>query len=148
MNLPPIIFERINDLLQADLKAKKVLMDLADEQQIEQYAFCKFGGYNQHADINTNGEFAFDHWDCPLRGTGECPIDEALCPSPSLMGALVTTREREVAQLTAQGLLDKEIADRLGISPNTVHVHMRSIREKTGLLSKTDITREVIHQNL
>jgi len=147
-DLPSEVTDRIGELLEADIHAQHVLVDFREEEKLEQFAFCKFGGYNQHADLLPNGDTAYDHWDCPLRGTGQCTIGESLCPRPALMGAVVTRREREVAQLTAEGLLDKEIADRLGIAPNTVHVHMRSLREKTGLLSKTDITREVIHQNL
>ncbi len=45
----------------------------------------------------------------------------------------LTPREREIAQLAANGLKNKEIAEALGISPGTVKVHLMHIFEKTGV---------------
>lgn len=42
----------------------------------------------------------------------------------------LTTREREVLDLLAKGMLYKEIADRLTVSHNTVHTLVRRIYEK------------------
>jgi DNA-binding NarL/FixJ family response regulator len=39
-------------------------------------------------------------------------------------------REREVLTLVAEGLSDKEIADRLVLSPHTVHRHVANVRTK------------------
>ena len=44
----------------------------------------------------------------------------------------LTPREREVAQLVADGLTNAEIADRLGISVGTVKDHVHHILERTG----------------
>jgi DNA-binding NarL/FixJ family response regulator len=53
-------------------------------------------------------------------------------------GALgeLTTRELEVLQLVAQGLSDAEIADRLVVSPHTVHRHVANVRSKLRLPSR------------
>ena len=59
----------------------------------------------------------------PGEGEGREPID----PLESL-----TPKEREVADLVRQGLKNKEIAERLFISPETVKQHLKNIREKTG----------------
>jgi DNA-binding NarL/FixJ family response regulator len=42
----------------------------------------------------------------------------------------LTAREREVLELTVQGLVKKEIADRLGLSYHTVDNHLRSVYTK------------------
>lgn len=44
----------------------------------------------------------------------------------------LTERERQVTALMLDGLSDKEIANRLNLSPNTVCSFTRIIRAKTG----------------
>jgi ATP/maltotriose-dependent transcriptional regulator MalT len=48
----------------------------------------------------------------------------------------LTARELEVLQLVAQGLSDAEIADRLVVSPHTVHRHVANVRSKLRLPSR------------
>ena len=50
----------------------------------------------------------------------------------------LSAREREVLDLLAEGLPYKQIADRLGISPHTVHNHLRSIYGKLHVQSRTE----------
>jgi DNA-binding NarL/FixJ family response regulator len=45
----------------------------------------------------------------------------------------LTTREREVLSLMAEGLTDRGIAQRLYLTPNTVETHIRHIIAKLGL---------------
>jgi DNA-binding CsgD family transcriptional regulator len=45
----------------------------------------------------------------------------------------LTRRETEVLVLIASGLSDREIAERLVLSPHTVHRHVANIRTKLGL---------------
>jgi len=56
---------------------------------------------------------------------------------PDLFSSL-TPREREIAYLTPQGLTNKEIAERISVSPETVKQHLKNIREKTDL-NKADL---------
>lgn len=53
----------------------------------------------------------------------------------------LTPREREVAQLAAEGMTGREIAERLGISLGTARNHIQRAREKLGGLSKRDLKR-------
>ncbi|HEX2619265.1 MAG TPA: response regulator transcription factor, partial [Phototrophicaceae bacterium] len=50
----------------------------------------------------------------------------------------LTPRESEVLQLLAEGLPNKTIAQRLGISPNTVKFHINAILTKLGVQSRTE----------
>ncbi len=52
--------------------------------------------------------------------------------------ALLTDREREVLDHIARGRINKEIADRLGISIHTVDNHIRHIFEKLHVQTRTE----------
>ncbi len=54
---------------------------------------------------------------------------------PEALGEL-TSRELEVMRLVAQGLSDAEIAERLVVSPHTVHRHVANVRVKLRLPSR------------
>jgi DNA-binding NarL/FixJ family response regulator len=53
----------------------------------------------------------------------------------------LTERERQVLQLTAQGLANKQIATELDISDNTVKFHLSSLYAKLGVTSRTEAVR-------
>ena len=50
----------------------------------------------------------------------------------------LTPRETEVAQLVAQALTNRQIADRLFLSERTVESHVRSVLAKRGLTTRTE----------
>lgn len=50
----------------------------------------------------------------------------------------LTPRELEVLQLLAQGLPNKAIAERLGVSSHTVKFHVNAILSKLGARSRTE----------
>jgi DNA-binding NarL/FixJ family response regulator len=59
----------------------------------------------------------------------------------SLDGGGLTSREREVLQLLAEGKVIKEIAAVLNVSPRTVEFHKNNIVAKTGLRSNAELGR-------
>jgi DNA-binding NarL/FixJ family response regulator len=61
-------------------------------------------------------------------------------PSPEIapQAGELSPREREVLDLLAQGFLYKEIADKLGISYETVHTYIRRIYEKLQVRTRTE----------
>jgi DNA-binding NarL/FixJ family response regulator len=60
----------------------------------------------------------------------------------------LTARELDVLELLAQGLSNKSIASRLGISDQTVKFHVASICGKLGAVNRTDAARRAIRQGL
>jgi DNA-binding NarL/FixJ family response regulator len=54
---------------------------------------------------------------------------------------LLTDREHQVLQLTAEGLANKQIATALDISENTVKFHLSSLYAKLGVTSRTEAVR-------
>jgi FixJ family two-component response regulator len=53
----------------------------------------------------------------------------------------LTSREREVAGLVAEGLLNKQIAEKLGISNRTVKIHRGRVMHKLGIRSVPQLIR-------
>jgi DNA-binding NarL/FixJ family response regulator len=50
----------------------------------------------------------------------------------------LTPREMEVVQLLAEGLSNKQIAQRLSISPRTVNFHLDNVYSKLHVTSRTE----------
>ncbi len=60
-------------------------------------------------------------------------------PQPD-QGPALTDREWEVLRLVAAGHTNREVAERLSISENTVKFHMRGILDKLHLRNRTEVT--------
>jgi two-component system, NarL family, response regulator NreC len=60
----------------------------------------------------------------------------------------LTTREREVLHLVAQGTPTPAIAERLRLSPRTVETHRTNLMRKLGLRSQTDLIRYALQQGI
>lgn len=61
---------------------------------------------------------------------------------------ILTDREVDVLRLLAMGKSNKEIADGLNISTNTVITHRKNISQKTGIKSVSGLTIYAVTQNL
>ena len=53
----------------------------------------------------------------------------------------LTPREQEILQLLAEGYSNQEIADKLVISPSTVHTHRTNLMEKLNLSKRFELVR-------
>lgn len=60
----------------------------------------------------------------------------------------LTSREREVVQLIAEGYSTKEIADRLHVSAKTIGTHREHIMTKLGVTGTAELTRYAIREGL
>jgi DNA-binding NarL/FixJ family response regulator len=69
--------------------------------------------------------------------TDRLPVEEALTP-----------RELHVLELVAEGLPNKAIARRLGISDQTVKFHLASLSAKLDATNRTDAVRRAVRRGL
>jgi two-component system, NarL family, response regulator LiaR len=67
---------------------------------------------------------------------------------PNRPGDDMTLREKEILGLMAAGLSNKEIADRLFISPSTAKFHVSSILSKLGVVSRTEAVALALKHHL
>lgn len=61
---------------------------------------------------------------------------------------MLTTRERQVLHLAAEGLNNPAIATKLGVSPRTAESHRARIMEKLGLRSRRDLIVYAVKRGL
>lgn len=64
---------------------------------------------------------------------------EAQRPSETAERSLLSPRERELVNLVRQGLRNRDISERLGITEGTVKVYLHSVFEKTGVVNRTEL---------
>jgi len=60
----------------------------------------------------------------------------------------LTSREREIVQLIAEGLTSKEIAARLCISTNTIRAHRSNLMTKLEIHKETDLVRYALKEGI
>jgi DNA-binding CsgD family transcriptional regulator len=66
----------------------------------------------------------------------------------TVVGTVLTNREREILALLADGLANKQIAARLGISTNTVKTHLELLFEKLGVSSRAEAVATGVRRGL
>lgn len=63
-------------------------------------------------------------------------------------GEILTSREREVIQLVAEGRTNKEVAVTLNLSVKTAETHRTNLMRKLGLHSVADLTRYAVRNGI
>jgi DNA-binding NarL/FixJ family response regulator len=82
---------------------------------------------------------------------GHTVLDPALERAARLQGErarALTPREREVLQLICDGLSNREIAARLGLSPNTIAVHRANIMNTLGVHKTAELVAYALQNGL
>jgi len=67
--------------------------------------------------------------------------------TPRTGWAALTPAETAVVELVTEGRTNREIAERLFISPHTVSAHLRHVFEKMGVRSRVQLTRAAAERN-
>ena len=68
--------------------------------------------------------------------------------SPSLDSSPLSDREKQVVELISQGFKNKEIAERMFISEQTVKNHLHNIFDKLGVSDRLELALYAIHKNI
>jgi DNA-binding NarL/FixJ family response regulator len=68
--------------------------------------------------------------------------------SDAIVGPILTNREREILALLADGLANKQIAARLGISKNTVKTHIELLFDKLAVSSRAEAVAMGVRRGL
>jgi DNA-binding NarL/FixJ family response regulator len=82
---------------------------------------------------------------------GEVVLDPQVSPKTALKGERnggLTARELEILQLIVDGKSNKEIADQLGLSANTVAVHRANIMDTLGIHKTAELVVYAIRNGL
>ena len=69
-------------------------------------------------------------------------------PSEEISSEVLTSREREVIQLLAEGKTSKEVAVTLNLSVKTAETHRTNLMRKLGLHSVADLTRYAVRNGI
>jgi len=98
-------------------------------------------GFDEGLALPLDAALANDHGASPAAVRPDPSTDKPSAPDPATAGPLaaLTPREREVAHLVADGLANKQIADRLVVSPRTAEGHVQRIMIKLGCTTRTQI---------
>jgi len=93
-------------------------------------------------DARVEADAILEAIDAHAQDHGEHPAFDEPTPEP------LTAREIEVLELIAEGLPNKAIAARLGISDQTVKFHASSIQGKLAAANRTDAVRRAVRRGL
>ncbi len=119
-------------------KAMEFLVGKNESKKLERFSMCQYGAINHEPDIDENGNLSEPEY-VPCSQRGLCPVEGVGCASILVAEGVFLTKS-ETAVLLRVELPDKLIADELGISIHTVKEHFKSIRIKSGLLSKIEMS--------
>lgn len=84
----------------------------------------------------------------PIDDLSSAPPDEGRLPTVAPEIDALTPREREVLEMLAEGLSNKEIAWRMKISEHTVKFHVASIFAKLDVSTRTEAVMQGIRKGL
>ena len=78
-------------------------------------------------------------------GMADALLSPGAAPAP---GPALTAREKEVLSLLAEGLANKQVARRLGLSVRTAETHREHLSRKLGISSISGLTKYAIQHGL
>jgi len=100
------------------------------------------------AEFETMAEARRSGLDTDVIVTPAEPSSETVHDIDDVFEEALTHRELEVLELLAEGLPNKGIAERLGISDQTVKFHIASIMGKLGASNRVETVRRAVRRGL
>lgn len=148
--------ETMARLLRRDKKAKIIILSMHDDKStIEKALRAGARGYlikeSAAGDIARALREVYKgrHYLSPsVSGVDVEDILDASFDNLKQQNSALTSREREIIQLLAEGLGEKQIAYKLKISGNTVHVHRHNISLKLDIHKQTDLVRYAVKEGI
>lgn len=106
-----------------------------------------------HAELNgTAVEIVAEFQSIGAAHAADVDVDALLVATPAgsdeVEPEALTPREVQVLELLAEGLSNRAVGDRLGISDQTVKFHVASISGKLGASNRTDAVRRAARRGL
>lgn len=139
LDLPISVREIFQSELIRDLNAIEFLIKEGLEsgsEMEEAFVSCRYGNFDDTPD-HIDGKTIADVPNCGIEDT--CPGFGILCKIPKGKNGSLTRQEYKITRMISQGLLDKEIANNLGISIETVKAHTARIRKKLDVFNRVEI---------
>lgn len=134
--------EAYEDLMEAYSKSSNNKR-YRDFLAVRRFIKCNLGLYDNMIDVDENWNFNFEFVGCPLRG--ECKFDR-ICSHK--FNSKLSDRQLEVMKMLYHGKNDREIADKLFISTNTVNNHRKNSFKKLGVHSMPEFMRYAMENNI
>lgn len=146
--------EAIHEIKVLQPNARILILTMHKEKEYLSHALsCGAQGYLLKEDADTelflaiekvrNGKIYVSPHFAELLAEGWAQVSRGNFSSPVSPGPL-TTREREILKLIAEGKSSKEIAALLFISPRTVEHHRANLMEKLNIKKVTELVRYAI----
>jgi len=161
LNMPRCSGLEATQALQTEMPQVNILVLTVSETESDLFAAIKFGarGYilkNTEPEELTHAIFHIARGGViisPLMATKLLTefkdlTAEVMRESLQEADAAISPREGEVLQLVAQGATNKEIADSLFISENTVKTHLKNIMEKLHLANRSQAAAYAVKRGL
>jgi len=146
-NTPDVmLLDLDNSITEEDLECLLILGITEKDDQRKQWIQCNQSRLDGDPDyVPGQGSLKREFVSCTQRST--CEHQGKLCRIQSQL-TIYTQREVEVLTHTFNGLLNKEIAHKMGIRKKTVDTHTQNIRIKSGAARKADLVRIAQKLNL
>jgi DNA-binding CsgD family transcriptional regulator len=76
-----------------------------------------------------------------VRRGGKASMSARVSPPPAL-----SDRELQILRLVVEGASNRDVAERLHLSQNTIKFHIRQLLEKTDVANRTELATRAVHQ--
>lgn len=144
--LPQDVFSRIHKVILNDPCLCEIYVRLYHVYGVleaeERICWCMFGGFDSKPDIIISDVASEDTINVEIRpACAKCPYGKPFCMRFVIP---LTDREQQCFILMRIGLTDKEIANRLNISYNTIASHFQNALEKVRELVGRPVTRAFV----
>jgi DNA-binding CsgD family transcriptional regulator len=134
---------QIKQMLRREMKANPAkdrameeMVGKNEDAKLERFTTCNYGALNDEADIDAEGNLSQPEY-VPCAFRGQCKHEGKGCSNIMVEGVLLSPAQTRVFRLAK--MENKQIAEQLFLSCETVKKHMQTIQEKTGLTNKNEM---------